>query len=550
MIQASSEGQDTASALRERANDCAARGEWEPALAAYRQAGALDLQDARPLVGMGFVLQELGRDEEASQALRRAIELRPESALDAHYLLGRIARRQGRAREAIDHFECAIALDASFAPAHQDLVALMLSDETVDAIAAAERAVAAVPGMAQLQFYLGIARTRARDLSGAIAAYERAIALEPSAPVAHLNLARLYMAREQPERAVQHFESAVRLAPGNVEARIGAIGALNKLRRFDKALADSKAALEVDPANPRLYALRGSALASLQYYESSLAAYARALELAPEDPEIFLGMANTLLAMGRRDDAIENLRKSLALRPHSGIAHMLASLTGEGAERAPDDYVATLFDQYAEDFDAHLVGVLKYDVPAQLARAMSTAWASEPRKQYRILDLGCGTGLMGVELAPFVKNLTGVDLSTKMLDKARARNLYTRLEQADLEVMMRGEQDASYDAIVAADVFVYVGKLDALAEQAYRLLAPGGLFAFSVESADALEGDSRVTTYRLESTGRYIHAKDYLGDLARNCGFEEVALLDTYGRENYGKPVAAYLCVLRRPDAP
>jgi predicted TPR repeat methyltransferase len=223
-------------------------------------------------------------------------------------------------------------------------------------------------------------------------------------------------------------------------------------------------------------------------------------------------------------------------------------LTGKDAERAPDDYVSTLFDQYAEHFDAHLVGVLKYNVPQQLADAMRNAWQEGSGRECRVLDLGCGTGLMGAALAPLRMQLTGVDLSAKMLDKARARNIYMRLEQSDLLAMMAAEPDCSYDAIVAADVFVYIGKLEELFAEAFRLLMPRGIFAFSVESADAL-GDPNATeiaTYRLQDTGRYVHARAYIESLAAASGFESVEVRATQGRENLGAPVAAYLVVLSR----
>ena len=58
-----------------------------------------------------------------------------------------------------------------------------------------------------------------------------------------------------------------------------------------------------------------------------------------------------------------------------------------------------------------------------------------------------------------------------MLEKARERNLYDRLEQLDLLTMMQGEAAASYDVVFAADVFVYLGKLDELVEQAQKAAA-------------------------------------------------------------------------------
>jgi predicted TPR repeat methyltransferase len=144
-----------------------------------------------------------------------------------------------------------------------------------------------------------------------------------------------------------------------------------------------------------------------------------------------------------------------------------------------------LFDVYAQRFDSHLVQVLNYSVPEKLAA--SAALFPSGGEKWAILDLGCGTGLSGAAIAQFARHMVGVDLSSKMLDKARERNLYARLEQLDLLAMMEAEPAASYDVVFAADVFVYLGKLDELVSQARRLLRPGGLFAFSVESLEALQ---------------------------------------------------------------
>jgi predicted TPR repeat methyltransferase len=103
------------------------------------------------------------------------------------------------------------------------------------------------------------------------------------------------------------------------------------------------------------------------------------------------------------------------------------------------------------------------------------------------------------------RTLVGVDLSSKMLEKARERRLYDRLEQLDLMAMMQAEPSKTYDLVIAADVFVYLGKLDALAMEVHRLLRAESLFAFSVESLDALadrgDDDSRAALLSPERYG-------------------------------------------------
>jgi predicted TPR repeat methyltransferase len=166
-----------------------------------------------------------------------------------------------------------------------------------------------------------------------------------------------------------------------------------------------------------------------------------------------------------------------------------------------------------------------------------------------LLDLGCGTGLAGVAFAPYTRHLVGVDLSANMLARARARRLYQRLEHAELLSMMQREGNASYDVVVAADVFIYSGRLDEIFAEVKRLLRAGGLFAFSVESLDALSGLARempheAKEYQLNASGRFAHASTYIQALALACGFRVNTMLSAPARLEDGKAVMAWLVLL------
>lgn len=118
--------------------------------------------------------------------------------------------------------------------------------------------------------------------------------------------------------------------------------------------------------------------------------------------------------------------------------------------------------------------------------------------------------------------------------------------------MMQGEPASSYDLVFAADVFVYLGKLDDLASQARRLLRPGGLFAFSVESLEALSHEAAPKErrdYQLNASGRYAHSSVYLTAMATRESFEVLSTTSTESRLDKGKPVQGYLVLWRCPSA-
>ncbi len=135
---------------------------------------------------------------------------------------------------------------------------------------------------------------------------------------------------------------------------------------------------------------------------------------------------------GDLDAAEAAWRRVLELEPtdRPGAALRLALIgRAPAADAAPSAFVEALFDQYAGSFEASLVGRLDYRAPDFMLEAIR---ARRERRFSLALDLGCGTGLMGERLRPFVERLEGYDLSAGMLRKAAEKGVYDHLAKADL----------------------------------------------------------------------------------------------------------------------
>jgi len=147
-------------------------------------------------------------------------------------------------------------------------------------------------------------------------------------------------------------------------------------------------------------------------------------------------------------------------------------------------YVTALFDQYAPKFDAALRDDLGYRGPALLLAAVLSARAAAggPAGFGRVIDLGCGTGLAARAFAPVAGEIIGIDLSPRMIERARATGLYAEVGVAEIVEGLGRRPNNSADLILAADVMVYVHDMAPLLAEVARVLAPGGLFAFTVES--------------------------------------------------------------------
>ena len=94
---------------------------------------------------------------------------------------------------------------------------------------------------------------------------------------------------------------------------------------------------------------------------------------------------------------------------------------------------------------------------------------------WTVADLGCGTGQVVAELAPFVGRVIGVDNSAAMLKAAKRRVNGTgndELRRGDLEAMPL--EDASCDAALLVLALTYVPEVAVVLREAARVLKPGG----------------------------------------------------------------------------
>lgn len=263
-----------------------------------------------------------------------------------------------------------------------------------------------------------------------------------------------------------------------------------------------------------------------------------ALALAPGWAAGRFRLGEMLDAAGRPAEAVEAWRETLRLDPEDRFgATLKLGLAGaaQRIEAAPSGFVETLFDQYAGDFDAALVERLDYRVPELLSAAIRETrqggWA-------HLIDLGCGTGLMGERLRAATSFVEGVDISSGMLRRAEQKGIYDRLTRADLQTLEVAE--ATADLVTAADVFIYLGALDRVIARTARMLRPGGLLAFSVERHD---GPGDMT---LRDSRRYAHSRAYVEDVLARNGFAIESLREAELRKDRGEPVFGLIVAAKR----
>ncbi|MEH2494797.1 putative TPR repeat methyltransferase [Bradyrhizobium sp. AZCC 1678] len=266
----------------------------------------------------------------------------------------------------------------------------------------------------------------------------------------------------------------------------------------------------------------------------------QAIELVPDFTSAWFTLADIREELGEHDAAIAAFRRAQAsdANDRHGAGLRLMRLGAEPVAGMPQAYVQTLFDQYAPRFEASLVDDLGYRGPALLFKAVLSVRSAARRPAYfkRAIDLGCGTGLAAAAFARTVDHFIGVDLSPRMIERSRATGLYAELDVADMLQGLRARPDASADLILAADAMVYVAELAPVLAEAARVLAPGGLLAFTTETHD---GEGVVIGQGL----RYAHAAAYVRVVVESTGLKLPLLEDRSARNEDGAPAPGLVAV-------
>ncbi|MBN8892459.1 MAG: tetratricopeptide repeat protein [Rhodospirillales bacterium] len=422
--------------------------------------------------------------------------------------------REGRVAEAL------VVLDIAVAAAPEAVGlrlcradARMRADDTAGAAGDAAEAVILDRTNPQAKAVLGVALIDLGQPLDALACLREAVAADPRHPAYRQALATAQERSGDPDAAAATLAAAIRLAPGLVALRTTAIMVAIRRRDFTGAAELAETARRDGVADACVFGLLGHSLSSLARHVEAAEAYAEALKLAPEDPYV------------------RHLVSSAGVLPQ-GV-------------RAPSEYLETVFDGYAARFESHLIG-LGYRVPGLIRAALLAELGltpdSPPDSQPvgPVLDLGCGTGLMGVVLSDLpLRPLVGVDLSDGMLAEARAKGLYDSLLKQDLETLL-AETDQAWPVILAADVFCYFGALDAVLAQVHDRLADGGLCLFTVEECQDDDG------WRLGRQGRYSHARAYVAAAVARAGLELATLRPEVLRWEADAPVSGLLVVAQR----
>jgi predicted TPR repeat methyltransferase len=314
---------------------------------------------------------------------------------------------------------------------------------------------------------------------------------DPDNPQILNGLAAVHYRLGDAEGALRHISRAVTLAPGSWPLWEQFIEILISLGRHAEAVQCCARAAAALPPPPELFNYWGKSLNETGDFELALDKFQCGLDQAPESTHTLRNMSITLLRLGRLEESVEAFSASTE------------------APQAPAADHPSVADRYM-----HLAG--DYDTNALHQHAVSTmsdliANACTEGGPRRLLDCGCGTGLLGTVMRDRVDRLVGIDLSGAMIERARARGVYDALEVGDMVAGMDA-LDETFDAVVCNFAIYHLADLGPFFRAAARLLDAGGKLAISCDPCID-EHDIRQS-----APNEYTHSRAYLARTAAGVG--------------------------------
>ena len=396
------------------------------------------------------------------------------------------------------------------------------------------------PGWGQVLNALGTVYLDQSQPDKAMSVFEKAANLRPPNLPACYNLARLKQRDNDHKSALTIYKTILEEQPdyGEVWNNLGV--AYRETGNQDESISCFLRAVKFAPGMAEAWNNLGVAQDEFNMFKDSSKSYRKAIEIDPDYTSAHFNLGSSLQKLKQFKEAEEHYKKVLEIKPDDEAAKfMLQSLgtTSATPEAAPVEHVRRIFDQCAGTFEKILVKDLEYKTPELLFNLVRPHLT----EQINVLDLGCGTGLGAQLYRPFAKRLTGVDVSSKMLERAAEKRIYDNLEVFD--ILQDWTFPRKFDLIYCSDVFVYFGNLDRIIRSISLHLVCGGIVAFSVERLEENNID-----YRLYPSGRYSHSQKYIKNCLGQHGLQLIEGAKSDIRKQSGNQAQGLLIVAKKEE--
>ncbi len=366
--------------------------------------------------------------------------------------------------------------------------------------------------LARTAFFEGVTHFEAGRFFEAHASFALALGYAPSRPSVQLNLGVTLVRLDRFFEAIPVLEQALLFEKESKDGWAALALAFCEMSQWSGCVQACEKIFSLGIEQLSLYLLHARSLASLGQVDAAVSSYKKALTLDRTCAEAWYQLANLQREKGDDKTAIVSYNLALENGADAELVHYMLAAISKSADvsQPPRAYVQNLFDQYANDFEEHLVGQLGYCGHTVLIKQLPSAC---PDRFASVLDLGCGTGLCAPLLRPRTLCLTGVDLAPAMIEKAKQTTLYDDLVVSEVHDYLSSTVK-QFDLVVAADVFIYIGELEKLFALLAKRMTEHAWLAFTVE----LPTDGNAL--QLMPSLRYAHSVQYVQAVAQRHSFQ------------------------------
>ena len=479
------------------------KGEFSSAVKNYQKINKLDVNYEVSQHHLGIILFEKG---EYFEAYKIQTDLVNSNTLKAGYLnnRGNTLLRLDRVTEALIDFDLAIVIEP-FNPEY-------LSNRS------------------NAHFKFGNIDLAFRDL-------DQAISLDSKCINSYVNRSNIYYEINKFDAAMLDIQTAIALDSSNAHFYFNQGNIYTKQSESEKAIVSFQKACELDGTFIQAFLNLCFMLTDKQRYEEAINLMNRCLYKNPLNTDVMLAIGNIHLQSGDLEQAkliFSSANKTLPSDLY--IEYCLSAASGEFTPHiSPLNFIVDLFNEYSSTYNEQMQNFLEYKSPANL---FAQILRHQPHGFNQILDLGCGTGLVGKEFKAYSQSIDGVDISRNMLKEASHTKLYRSLYLDEMKNYLE-HTEILYDLVVCADTLVYFGSLDELFLSIHKVISTHGYFSFTVENTEKEH-------YFLKSTKRFGHAISYLIELSEKMNFDILEFQKSVIRKEKSNVIYGYNVLMQK----